>query len=119
MSDHDGHAQDSHAAEPGEADRQPDEQVRSNAPTVPWNIDLVQCVRHFTRLPDGAVVLHFTPAQQLPNGMAAVMPPQVRVRFSPDQWEMFKREVENDGQVSDIAVAREIPTVTMPPGLRR
>lgn len=111
------------AAEPAESgalEQAAPAEVRSDAPNVPWSIHMAMATRAFTRRPDGGVILHFTACVPTPvPGQYAIMPPRIDIPFSPDAWEAFKREVENDGRRSEIQVASAIPGGPgLPPGVR-
>lgn len=82
--------------------------VRSDAPQVPWTIDLHSSLTHYTPLRGGGMLMQFTVAIPTPQGIMP-MPPGVRVAFSGEGWARFKAEVEKDGARSQIQTAVALP----------
>jgi hypothetical protein len=63
-------------------------------------------VTDFTRLPDGGMLLTFTPLIQVGPGNWAPMPPAVTTEFSVEAWEIFKERVAADGKLPERIRAR-------------
>lgn len=88
--------------------------MREQLPPCPSEIVLNVALIHYVATEDDegelvAMDLCFTPAQQIAPGQHVIAPPRVRIKFDGGGWETFKRQVERDGEASDIAIARVVP----------
>lgn len=54
-------------------------------------------VTDFTRMPDGSMLVHFTPVTGTKSGFEWDTP-TITVVFDPDSWETFKGRVAQDGK---------------------
>jgi len=78
-------------------------------PTSPWTVDVHNSMTHYQPLPNGGMLLQFTPALVAPTGQVMPVAPSIRVWFSKDGWEAFQREVEAGGVKSRIQRATVLP----------
>jgi hypothetical protein len=90
------------------------EEIEATAPTLPWEILLPNSATFFQRLPNGGMLLKFTPAVFGPQG-GQIVPPGIVISFSADGWERFKEEVARDGvKPPEIPIARTLPKMMIP-----
>lgn len=92
--------------------------VRSQAPQMPWTIDIHSSITHYTPLPGGGMLLQFTVAMPTPRGIMPLAP-AIRLAFSKEGWERFRTEVERGGVKSKIQKATALPATVLPPGVQR
>lgn len=75
-------------------------------PRMPWGVYLDGAAVDFEKVAGGYVEAVFTPIAVDAGGRVGLMPPQVRVRFSPEGWATFCRLVADS---APIQVAQRIP----------
>lgn len=76
----------------------------------PWEIHFPAFAFDFEQTDDGGIILALMPGVPDQSGGFAMMPPPVKVKFSKEGWEMFKRRVEADGKpIPAIPIARVVP----------
>lgn len=79
------------------------------APVFPYEMVLNDSHTFYQRTIGGGMDVKLVPVVQTPNGRAPALPATV-VRFSPEGWERFKREVANDGEKApNIETVRAFP----------
>lgn len=81
---------------------------RDPPPPITPHLVVDNSVTSYIRTDDGGTILCFTPIVML-GDQGALQPPQIRIEFSPDGWEIFRREVEADGVKSNIQISRGLP----------
>ncbi len=84
--------------------------VREPAPITAQKLELGSALIHYQSLPEGGMELVFTPAVPIPGTEHwQFVGVQVRIPFAAEAWERFKRDVGNDGVVSRVAIAKQLP----------
>jgi len=84
--------------------------VREPPPQTAQDVTLRSALIHFQPLEGGGMELVFTPAVPVPGTPhVQFVGVQVRIPFTAEAWERYKRDVANDGVVSRIAIADQLP----------
>lgn len=60
---------------------------------------------------DGEVELHFLDVRQITPDAPPIALELIVIPFDAESWQRFKRQVDADGEISPISVARTIPSI--------
>lgn len=81
----------------------------ATAPTFPVEHTLNNSHTFYQRTVGGGMDLKFVALVTLPDGRNIPSPEATVIRFGPEPWERFKREVEADGDKPRIETVRHFP----------